>query len=196
MDDDELAVDHLRRALDGDAESWNALVDAYSGLIWSVVRSFRMDRSSQEDAFQATWLRLLDRGESIREPGRLPSWLVTVARRECIALLRSSSRVVPATESLDTLLPPSELSSNLEQVEVDGAIRQLFDQLDDACRLLLSMLISDPPVSYATISGALGMPVGSIGPTRGRCLDKLRKSLAAAGIFERGTPSGQAEERS
>lgn len=184
----------LTRALNGDADAWNRLVDRYAGLVWSVVRSYRIDSASQEDAYQATWLRLLDRGSTIRDPDKLASWLVTVAKRECLALARASSRVVPATESLDGLLPSTELGSNLEQRQTGAEVRRLFEQLDEACRVLLGMLVADPPLSYAMIGAALDMPVGSIGPTRGRCLDKLRKNLAETRIVDPRTASTSQEE--
>lgn len=195
MDHQSVDVDHLRRALDGDARSWNHLVDTYAGLVWSVVRTYRMDHASQEDAYQATWLRLLDKGDTINDPGRLSSWLVTVAKRECLALLRSSSRTLPASDAIDSMLPAPGLGSTIEQVEIHSGVRSGFDQLDERCRLLLSMLVADPPVPYVAIGESLGLAVGSIGPTRQRCLDKLRELLETARIIEPRSRSNEREAR-
>jgi RNA polymerase sigma factor (sigma-70 family) len=176
----------VRDAADGDQRAWNTLVDRFSGLVWSVTRQHRLSDADAADVCQATWLRLVENLASLREPEAVGGWLATTARRECLRIIRHSGRqVVVDIES------EIELSADQDQTDPDRflladerhvAMRTAFAQLGEACRTLLKLLISDPPLSYAEISGVLDMPIGSIGPTRARCLDRLRKSPALAGI--------------
>ncbi|MBB5872946.1 RNA polymerase sigma factor (sigma-70 family) [Allocatelliglobosispora scoriae] len=170
----------LDRATKGDQQAWNALVDRYSGLVWSVARSYRLGSADAADVHQATWLRLVEHLGNIREPERLGAWLATTARREALAVLRRASRDLPVADLL-TLeprdAPRQDLDDDLLRHERDRGLWEAFGQLPGACQNVLRLLLLDPPPSYAEVSAALDIPIGSIGPTRARCLDQLRRRL-------------------
>ena len=175
----------LARAAQGDQRAWNALVDEHSRLLWSVARSFRLDAADANDVVQTTWLRLLEHLDRIEDPSRLVGWLVTTARREAMRVLRRSSRERPVVE--DTVLdrpddgPP--VDSGLLQDERNRALWDAFSRLNEKCRQLLRVAVTHPQ-AYDEISEALGMPIGSIGPTRRRCLTQLRALLEGTVLAE------------
>lgn len=175
----------LARAAQGDQRAWNALVDEHSRLLWSVARSFRLDAADANDVVQTTWLRLLEHLDRIEDPSRLVGWLVTTARREAMRVLRRSSRERPVVE--DTVLdrpddgPP--VDSGLLQDERNHALWDAFSRLSEKCRQLLRVAVTHPQ-AYDEISEALGMPIGSIGPTRRRCLTNLRALLEGTVLAE------------
>ena len=173
----------VRAARDGDGESWNALVARYGGLIWGVARAHRLGDADAADVFQTTWLRLVEHLDEIRNPDGIGAWLATTARHECLRMLRVGQRQV-LTDGFD--LPdeaaPSALDARLLASERDAALWRAFATISARCRSLLRMLVADPPPSYDEVSAALDMAIGSIGPTRARCLDQLRQRLAATGI--------------
>ncbi len=162
-----------------DQEAWAVLSDRYTNLLWSVARSMGLSRADAADAVQTTWLRLVERLDSIREPERLGSWLVTTMRRECIAMSRRGARVRLSSADGWADLPAAgdPLDEALLREERDVALWKAFRALAPRCQSLLRVLMADPPPSYAEVSAALHMPVGSIGPTRQRCLDVLRKIM-------------------
>jgi RNA polymerase sigma factor (sigma-70 family) len=165
----------------GDERAWVRLTDRYTNLLWSVARAMRLDRADAADAVQTTWLRLIERLDSLREPEHLGSWLVTTARRECLATLRRGARVRTGLSDGWKELPDvtDPLDEALLREERDVALWQAFGRLNARCQTLLRALMADPPPSYAEVSQALGLPVGSIGPTRQRCLNTLREVMAA-----------------
>ncbi len=173
----------VRRAASGERSAWESLVERYEGLLWGVARSHRLDEASASDVVQTTWLRLLEHVDDLRNPDALSGWLATTARNECLRVLRHQSRAIP-TE--DDRIPqdsvPSNLDAQLLAEERDAALWRAFATLSARCQALLRMLSSDPVPSYDDVSAALGMPVGSIGPTRGRCLATLRRSIAGTRI--------------
>lgn len=175
MVDQEL-VETVKAAGDGDGEAWDALVERFSGLVWSVARSHRLSDADAADVSQTTWLRLAEHLHRLRDPAKVASWLATTARNESLRTLRRSARVVPVDVDFDADLDRSAPAADgrILLEERDAALWEAFDQLPDPCRALLRTLIADPAPSYAEISAALGMPVGSIGPRRARCLDRLR----------------------
>jgi RNA polymerase sigma factor (sigma-70 family) len=177
----------------GDQQAWDALVDRYTSLLWSVARSYRLSAPDAADVVQTTWLRLVEHLGQIADPDRLPGWLATSARRECLRLLRRADRDgVPYTPLLDMPDDAPELDAGLLRDERDAALWSALALLDDYCQQLLRVLIADPPPTYAEVSAALGIPVGSIGPTRARCLSKLRRLARIsepAGRSERGRGS-------
>jgi RNA polymerase sigma factor (sigma-70 family) len=174
----------VARAQAGDQGAWDAIVSAYEGLVWSVVRSFRLSDAEAHDVTQTTWLRLVEHLTSIRDPNAVGGWLATTARRECIALFKKSGRSVPADPV--TLDEPDETAeapgANLLREEKTRAVWQAMHELSDRCFQLLRILLADPPPTYIDVSAALEMPIGSIGPTRQRCLDNLRALLERRGI--------------
>ena len=175
----------LARAAQGDQGAWNELVDEHSRLLWSVARSFRLDAADANDVVQTTWLRLLEHLDRIEDPSRLIGWLVTTARREAMRVLRRSGRERPVIE--DTVLDrPDEgppVDSALLQDERNRALWQAFARLNEKCRQLLRVAVTHPQ-AYDEISEALGMPIGSIGPTRRRCLTQLRALLEGTVVVE------------
>jgi len=175
----------LAQAAQGDQRAWNALVDEHSRLLWSVARSFRLDAADANDVVQTTWLRLLEHLDRIEDPSRLVGWLVTTARREAMRVLRRSGRERPVVE--DTVLdrpddaPP--VDSALLRDERNSALWEAFSRLNEKCRQLLRVAVTHPQ-AYDEISEALGMPIGSIGPTRRRCLTQLRALLEGTVLAE------------
>jgi RNA polymerase sigma factor (sigma-70 family) len=174
----------------GDEKAWSQLVNRYTPLVFSVINSFRLNWSDAADANQTVWLRLVEQLNRIREPQALPLWLVTTTRNECLRLLRSGRRthpVDPLDAALDTALEATgpivstmvtDLDSGVEdrllEAERHQMLRDGLRQVPSRCQRLLAMLVAEPPLSYEEISARMGIPVGSIGPTRARCLDKLR----------------------
>ena len=171
------------RAATGDRQAWESLVARYERLVWGVVRSHRLGDADAADVFQTTWLRLLEHLDSLRNPDAVGGWLATTARNECLRVLRHQSRQIPTADDQIPEEPvPAQIDDALLADERDAALWRAFATLSARCQALLRMLAADPAPSYEEISGALGMPVGSIGPTRGRCLESLRRSVAGARI--------------
>ena len=185
--------DLVAAAAAGDSAAWDALVNLYSGLLWSIARGFRLSSADAGDAVQTTWLRLVENLDRIEDPARLPGWLATTVRRECIRLLKRGGRErLSADDDLPDLPDPADpLDTHLLTEERDAALWLAFGRLPERCRVLLRALMVSPPSSYAEISAALGLPIGGIGPTRGRCLDQLRQIAAADDLLsDLATPGG------
>jgi RNA polymerase sigma factor (sigma-70 family) len=185
---DDTVVEDLQRAADGEQASWDRLVDRYGGLVWSVARSYRLTADDAADVSQTTWLRLVEHLGRLREPERLSAWLVTTAKRECLRVLRSRTRErVLDLEGLARTHPDDPPpDTRLLAVERSALLMEALSRLGDGCQRLLRVLMATPPPSYDTVSEALGMPIGSIGPTRARCLTHLRRHLAELGITQAG----------
>jgi RNA polymerase sigma factor (sigma-70 family) len=183
----------VRRASTGDGRAWDVLVAEYSGLVWSVARSFRLSEAQTADAVQTTWLRLVEHLSEIREPERIAGWLRTTARRACLATLRDAGREQP-TDTCDrdaetvqdgagvAVEPGPELCALRRDQEV--LVRRAVATLPARQRQLIELLVASPPPSYEQISAGLGIPVGSIGPTRARALARLRAVLETAGLHD------------
>jgi RNA polymerase sigma factor (sigma-70 family) len=170
----------VRRAAAGDRSAWERLVDQYGRLIWAMTRDFRLPESDAADVFQATWLRLLEHIDRLEYPERVGSWIATTARHECLRSVAARKRVVLVHD--DTALSGvmghgPEADERLLAEERALAVRDALTHLPSRWQRLLELLMADPPASYAEISDQLGLPVGSIGPTRGRCLERLRVIL-------------------
>ena len=166
-------------ALDGDAASWNGLIERYTPLVLSVVRRFRLPGSDADDVVQTVWLRLVEKLDGIREPQALPGWIVTTARHECLHVLKSHRSVSPV--DLSEQGPPGEaadqaVDSDLLGAERHEALLAALAELPDRQRRVLLLLLADPPLSYEEISRQLNLPIGSIGPTRARALARIRSS--------------------
>jgi RNA polymerase sigma factor (sigma-70 family) len=176
----------LDAARAGDAASWDQLVDRFSGLLWATARAHRLSTTDAADVVQTTWLRLVENLDRIQDAERLGGWLATTARRECLLVLKRSRREPPvATDEVFDHLPDQrdDLDSSLLLAERDAILWRIFDQLPDRCRTLLRVLVADPPPAYAEIAEALGIPIGSIGPTRQRCLRQLRTLAITSGAI-------------
>lgn len=175
----ETSVAELLAAAEGGSQAaWDALVDRYGRLVWSVVRGFRFDAATAADVSQTVWLRLVEHCGRIRDPERLPSWLATTARNESIRASRRLAKAVPTEFSVE--VADAAAPSVDERLLDDEQLREVlgaFDDMSPKCQELLRTLCIDPPLDYEAVSELLGMPVGSIGPTRSRCLDRLRRLM-------------------
>ena len=173
----------VRRAADGDMRAWDRLVDQYARLIWSITVEFKLAESDAADVAQTTWLRLLEHIDRIEYPDRVGSWLAATARNECLRSLAARKRVVLAmttSSSTTAVANGPAVDERLLADERAQVVRDAMSRLPRRWQRLLEMLMADPPASYADISDELGLPIGSIGPTRGRCLARLRVLLQAA----------------
>jgi RNA polymerase sigma factor (sigma-70 family) len=175
----EEVVGLMRRASAGDELGWARLVDEYNPLLWAVARAHRLRDPDAADVVQSTWLKLLEHLDDLHDPARVGAWLATTARRECLRVLRGA-----ATESLlGDALPESPSSESrpgdeLFLAERDKALWRAFERLRHRDRALLRLLMATPGRGYSEIAAALDMPIGSIGPTRARALERLRDQLS------------------
>jgi len=173
----------VRGAACGDRRSWERLVDQFARLIWSITADFKLTESDAADVAQTTWLRLLEHIDRIEYPDRVGSWLAATARNECLRSLAARKRVVLAhdDEMLTAVVASEpEVDERILADERDQVVRDALSRLPRRSQRLLELLMADPPTSYAEISDEMGLPVGSIGPTRGRCLAQLRVLLQAS----------------
>ena len=173
----------VRRAADGDMTAWDRLVDQFARLIWSITVEFKLAESDAADVAQTTWLRLLEHIDRIEHPDRVGSWLAATARNECLRSLAARKRVVLSqddAEFSDAVGHGPEIDERLLAAERAQVVRDALSRLPRRWQRLLEMLMADPPASYADISDELELPIGSIGPTRGRCLARLRVLLQAS----------------
>jgi RNA polymerase sigma factor (sigma-70 family) len=173
----------VRRAAEGDHGAWERLVDQYARLIWSLTRDFKLGESDAADVFQATWLRLLEHIGRLEQPARVGSWLAATARNECLRSVAARKKVVLVHDNVTLqsgVTHEPEIDDGLLREESAQAVRDALSRLPGRWRQLVEMLMADPPVPYTEISDQLGLPVGSIGPTRGRCLERLRVLLQAS----------------
>jgi RNA polymerase sigma factor (sigma-70 family) len=168
----------IRAAADGDQAAWNAIVDRFQGLVWSTARAHRLSHADAAEVAQTTWLRLVENLGRIREPEKLAGWLATTARRESLRLIRVNGRELP-NEDIEIFESPTDERPELALLteERDATLWRAFTALSERCQGLLRLLVSEEEPSYETISAALDMPIGAIGPTRMRCLEKLRAAL-------------------
>jgi RNA polymerase sigma factor (sigma-70 family) len=170
----------VRRAARGDQRAWERLVSQYARLVWAMTRDFKLSESDAADVSQATWLRLLEHIDRLDHPDRVGSWLAATARNECLRSLNARKRVVLVQDDLTLtgdVTSAREIDEGLLADERAADVRRALSHLPCRWQQLLQMLMADPPATYAEISDRLGLPVGSIGPTRGRCLEMLRGLL-------------------
>ena len=193
MDDGSAVTDLVLRARGGDQSAWNALVERFAPLVWSVCRRYRLPDADAADVGQSVWLHLLEHLKDVREPAALPGWLATSTARECLRTLRARDdrqrrELSAGAEQLLTSDPPSPDEVVLV-AERNHAIRAAFARLSVQCRKLLALLAHDPPFSYVEVAERLGTPVGGLGPTRARCLGKLRAQEPLAAFLGRDVPA-------
>ena len=191
MRDDPLVTDLVTRAKIGDQQAWDALVERYVGLVWGICRRHRLSHTDAEDVNQNVWLRLVEHADSLRDPAAVAGWLATTTQRECARVLRTGRRPAATLAADAEDVPDNQammVDDELLLAERHAAVREAFTSLSPTCQRLLTMLTQDPPVSYAQISTTLGIPIGSIGPTRSRCLDKLRRHPAITALINLPAP--------
>jgi RNA polymerase sigma factor (sigma-70 family) len=173
----------VRRAAAGDLTAWDRLVAQFARLIWSITADFKLGESDAADVAQTTWLRLLEHIDRIEYPDRVGSWLAATARNECLRRLAARKRVVLGHEDVEpdsAVAHGPDVDERLLADERAQTVREALSRLPRRWQRLLEMLMADPPASYADISDELELPIGSIGPTRGRCLARLRVLLEAS----------------
>jgi RNA polymerase sigma factor (sigma-70 family) len=177
----------LRAAAQGDEEAWNQLVDHFNGLLWAITRAHRLGHADAADVVQLTWTRLVENLDRIYDPEHVGAWLATTTRRECLRVLQQTGRTQPM-ESPPEWASAHRTDSGPEVAvltsERDALLRQAMRELSPRCQQLLSVLMAPEPPSYVEVSAALGLPIGSIGPTRARCLDCLRRHAARLGLAD------------
>lgn len=164
----------------GDHAAWRELVRRHLRLVWAVARSFRLTRDDAADVTQATWLILAENLTAIRHPDRLTAWLVTTARRECLALLRTRSREEPADLRLPDRSPTPEDAA--EATDTGTRLWRAYRTLPAKCRDLLHLIAHAPDLTFTRLAEATGIPRNSLGPTRHRCLTTLRRRLTSEAI--------------
>jgi RNA polymerase sigma factor (sigma-70 family) len=173
-------VDHalIRACRSGDPKSWETLIVRYRRLIYSIPVAYRIPAAEADEIFQRVSVKLFENLGKLRKAEGLASWLAVTARRECQAYQRSSRRLSSLDENpgQDIGEDPPDVVRDLHQVECAHTLTVAMDRLGEPCRGLLSALyMEDPAPSYEEISRRLDRPIGSLGPTRARCLEKLRK---------------------
>ncbi len=186
----------VARCLKGEAAAWALLVQRYQRLVYAVVRRMGLDEHAAADVFQTVFSRLIEHLPKISQPDRLQAWIVTTAKRETLRAREKGRRHVSLTREdddgqaiEDNLADDAPLAENaLSDLQQLHLLRTGMDQLDERCRSLLTLVFRDEDehMPYDEVARRLGVPTGSIGPTRARCLDKLRKLVQAA---ESGQPA-------
>jgi RNA polymerase sigma factor (sigma-70 family) len=176
------AIERLvRDARDGDERAWSELVQRYAGIVWATARAHRLNDADAADVSQATWLKLFRSLHTLNTPCAVGAWLATTSRRECLRCIQRSGRTEPWPEEREFADDGPEVDAQLLAGERDSLVLRALEQLPERDRALLRMLAADPAPSYEEIAAALAMPIGSIGPTRARALERLRRKLAELG---------------
>ena len=189
MRDDPTVVALVARAAEGDPRAWADVVERYAPLVWSICTRFQLSNQDTEDVGQNVWLLLVEQLGKLREPAALPGWLATTTHRECLRVVTAAQKSERLGTRLDEALQfvdDTAIDQEILIAERNAALRAAFAELPPRCQQLLSMLLRDPPCSYGTISATLDIPIGSIGPQRARCLERMRKSSALLGLIEVG----------
>ena len=166
----------------GDRDAWNALVDTFAPTVWAVARGHRLGASDATAVFRTTWLRLLEHLELIEQPAKIGLWLAMTARRESLRLAGLTGRQVTRGDPVPGTRASSGATSDPIEEERRRIVNELVSQLPVRSQILLRLLSVDSPLSYLDISEALSMPIGSIGPTRARALDQLRRLTLDSGL--------------
>ena len=180
-DDDESPITALvAAAADGDARAWSEIVTRYSPLLVAVIRKYRLSTSEVEDVAQTVWLRAVEQLANLREPRALPQWIIVTARREALRQVTGGRRTQPRdpldpvwSTSAATTTDPDERLIHAERHE---ALLAGLAELPERQRELILLLVANPPLTYEEIHRRTGIPIGSIGPTRGRALERLRRT--------------------
>lgn len=176
----------VKECLHGNEEAWSLLIDKYKALIYSIPVKYGLPAQEAADVFQATCAELLLRLPQLREPRALPKWLMQVAHHECYRWKRQQHRMVSRDADPDLPEPetPPIAESVIQQTQEEQMLREAMSALTPQCRRLVELLFLDTPArSYADVAKELGLAVGSIGFTRQKCMDRLRRQLDALGFL-------------
>lgn len=168
----------LARAAAGNQDAWNDLVDRFGQMVWSVARSFRLDDATAKDVSQTVWLKLIENASKIQDPERLPGWLATTCRREALRVSRLRNRTIPTEFEFDVEDDAPSLETLMVEDEESREVVSAFRTLSKGCQQLLRLLTVEPALTYDEISEAIGRPVGSLGPTRSRCIERLKSAMS------------------
>jgi len=187
--DDPSVIDLVTRASTGDEGAWNEIVERYIPLVWKICLRYHLSAADIEDVGGTVWLGLFEQLGRLREPAALPGWLATTTQRECLRVLKESRRYElfggdPGDGVLAAEAGKAMIEEEILLAERNAKLRAALAELAEDDRRLLTLLLSDPPLPYARISEILGMPQGSIGPTRARCLARLRRSPYLRGLTD------------
>ena len=179
----------VARAAGSDEDAWHELVDRYAPLVWSICVRYQLSSADIEDVGQTVWLRLVEHLGKLREPAALPGWLATTTQRECVRVLKSHRRCEvfgtdPDADGLPREIDTAMIEEEVLMAERNALLRAAFAELPEDSQRLITLLMSDPPLSYVEIGEILGKPPGSIGPTRQRCLNRLRRSPYLSGLTD------------
>jgi len=164
----------VERARAGDASAWDAIVAGLQGIVWSTLAGFGLSHEDRNDVFAAAFFRLYERIDTIREPQKLPGWMATTTRHEALGIARARQRTESRDDMGERPAPVRPLDEQLLDDELHVAVRAAFSRLSPQHQDLLRLLTTEPPMSYDEIAELLDIPRGSIGPTRQRCLERLR----------------------
>jgi RNA polymerase sigma factor (sigma-70 family) len=168
-------------ALAGERSAWNSIVDRFDPLVLSIVRKYRLSQADGEDVRQTVWLRLVENLKKLRDPQALPGWISTTTKNEAVRTLVARRRLEPVDPDVQTGLTATDEADVDEKIillERRRAVRLSLVELSAERRALMLMLFAESRVSYQRVGGQLGIPVGSIGPTRARCLNQLKGTPA------------------
>jgi RNA polymerase sigma factor (sigma-70 family) len=176
----------VTKASEGEGRAWEELVNRFGGMIAATGRRYRLCPSDVAELQQTTWLRLVENLHRIEQPERVGGWLATTARRESLQILRRASKYHSGADQMLANMPDKHLpdpDSRPIAEEREAVVRAAWERLKPRCQELLSLLVTDEPIGYKNLSELLQMPVGSIGPTRARCLQHLRRLVAEEGLL-------------
>jgi RNA polymerase sigma factor (sigma-70 family) len=187
MRDDPSVIALVTRAAGDDQQAWDELIERYAPLVWAICTRYRLSNHDIEDVGQSVWLLLVEQLGRLREPAALPGWLATTTKRECLRVVAATRKSQYLGSAVDDSAFADERAIDEEILiaERNAALRTGFAELPLHGQHLLAMLFRDPPCSYSEISATLGIPIGSIGPQRARCLERLRHSSALTAFGER-----------
>jgi RNA polymerase sigma factor (sigma-70 family) len=175
----------VKKCLAGQEEAWSELIDKYKALIYSIPVKYGMPPHEAADVFQATCMELLTRLGDLREPRALPKWLIQVAHHMCFHWKRQQRRMVSRDGEPDLPEPeaPAVAETLVRQTEEEQMLREAMSALQPRCRKLIEMLFYESPSRpYSEVAKELGLAVGSIGLTREKCIERLRKRLDELGF--------------
>jgi RNA polymerase sigma factor (sigma-70 family) len=178
-----ISAQHFRRWRAGEHAALDDLVRTLSPVLWHVVRSYGLDRDQAEDVVQTAWLTLVRRHESIVDPQAVAAWLTTTARREAWRVSKAANKAIAVGDEVIEARVPAQADAESQVIVADEQDRvwACVSQLSERCQRLLRIVAFEDRPDYAGIARELSMPIGSIGPTRGRCLDKLKTLLKSVG---------------